>query len=115
MAQVYLRNRPITDATEFRGVASGVARMPRSGAQLRTLDTLARQNISDRASLDELARLFPGASTVEVQRAIAGVLIRADYADLDRAALVVTLTESRLKSPEGGDLIDALIRRLQRP
>ena len=115
MAQVYLRHRPITGATEFRGVANGVAHMPRSGAQLRTLDTLARQHISDRASLDELARLFPVADTVGVQRAIAGVFIRANYADLDRVALVHTLTESRLKSPDGSDLIDALIRRLQLP
>ena len=115
MAQVYLRHRPITGATEFRDVANGVAHMPRSGAQLRTLDTLARQHISDRASLDELARLFPGADTVDVQRAIAGVFIRANYADLDRVALVHTLTDSRLKSPDGDDLIDVLIRRLQLP
>jgi hypothetical protein len=115
MAQVYLRHRPITDASEFRDVASGVAHMPRAGAQLRTLDTLARQNVSDRAGLDELARLFPGATTVDLQRAIAGVLIRADYADLDRAALARTLQESRLKSADGDDLIDSLIRRLQRP
>lgn len=113
MAQVYLRHRPITGVTEFREVANGVAHMPQSGAQLRALDTLGRQNISDRASLDELARLFPMANTVDVQRAIAGVLIRANYADLDRAALVHTLTEARLKSPDGADLIDALIRRLQ--
>jgi hypothetical protein len=115
MAQVYLRHRPITGATEFRDVANGVAHMPRSGAQLRTLDTLARQHISDRASLDELARLFPVAGTVGVQRAIAGVFIRANYADLDRVALVHTLTDSRLKSPDGDDLIDVLIRRLQLP
>jgi hypothetical protein len=115
MAQVYLRHRPITGATEFRDVANGVARMPRSGAQLRTLDTLARQHISDRASLDELARLFPVAETVGVQRAIAGIFIRANYADLDRVALVHILTDSRLKSPDGNDLIDVLIRRLQLP
>jgi hypothetical protein len=115
MAQVYLQHRPITGATEFRDVANGVAHMPRSGAQLRTLDTLARQNISDRASLDELARLFPLADTVGVQRAIAGVFIRANYADLDRVALAHTLSASRLKSPDGDDLIDALIRRLQMP
>jgi len=115
MAQVYLRHRPITGATEFRDVANGVARMPRSGAQLRVLDTLARQHISDRASLDELARLFPAAETVDVQRAIAGVFIRANYADLDRVALVHILTDSRLKSPDGDDLIDVLIRRLQLP
>jgi len=115
MAQVYLRHRPITGVAEFREVANGVAQMPRSGAQLRTLDTLARQHISDRASLDELARLFPVAETVGVQRAIAGVLIRANYADLDRAVLVRTLTAGRLKSPDGDDLIDVLIRRLQLP
>lgn len=115
MAQVYLRHRPITGATEFRDVANGVAHMPRFGAQIRTLDTLARQHISDRASLDELARLFPVADTVGVQRAIAGVFIRANYADLDRVALVHTLTKSRLKSPDGADLIDVLIRRLQLP
>ena len=115
MAQVYLRRRPITGATEFREVADGVAHMPRFGAQLRTLDTLARQHISDRASLHELARLFPLADTVFVQRAIAGIFIRANYADLDRVALVHTLTRSRLKSPDGTDLIDVLIRRLQLP
>jgi hypothetical protein len=113
MAQVYLRHRPIADASEFRDVAHGVAHMSGTGAQLRTLDTLARQRISDRAGLEELARLFPAAKTIDVQRAIAGVLIRADYADLDRAALVRTLSESRLKSPGGTDLIDVLIRRLQ--
>jgi hypothetical protein len=115
MAQVYLRHRPITGATEFRDVANGVAHMPPSGAQLRTLDTLARQHISDRASLDELARLFSVADTVGVQRAIAGVFIRANYSDLDRVALVHTLTGGRLKSPDGDDLIDILIRRLQLP
>ena len=115
MAQVYLRHRPITGVTEFRDVANGVAHMPPSGAQLRTLDTLARQHISDRASLDELARLFSVADTVGVQRAIAGVFIRANYSDLDRVALVHTLTDGRLKSPDGDDLIDILIRRLQLP
>ena len=115
MAQVYLLHRPIADAAEFRDVANGLAQMPRSGAQLRTLDTLARQHISDRASLHELARLFSVADTVGVQRAIAGIFIRADYADLDRVALVHTLTDSRLKSPDGADLIDVLIRRLQLP
>jgi hypothetical protein len=113
MAQVYLHHRPITGAAEFRGVANGVAHVRRSEAQIRVLDTLARQHVSDRASLDELARLFPEADTVGVQRALAGVFIRANYADLDRVALVHTLTESRLDSPDGDDLIDALVRRLQ--
>ena len=115
MAQVYFRHRPITDAAEFREVANGVARMARPDAQVRTLDTLARQRISDRESLDELARLFPAVDSVRVQRAIAGVLIRSDYREIDKQALVQVLRTSRLKSPDGEDVIDALIRRLQSP
>ena len=68
-----------------RFVATGIARMPGSGAQVRALDTLARHRLSDSQSLNELARLFPAASSVDVQRAIAAVLIRADYA-VDRQA-----------------------------
>ena len=48
-------------------------------AQVRALDTLARHRLSDRQSLDELARLFPAARSVDVQRAIAAVFIRSDY------------------------------------
>ena len=59
IAEVYLRHRPITDVGELRIVASGITRMRGSGAQVRALDTLARHRLSDRQSLDELARLFP--------------------------------------------------------
>ena len=60
-----------------------------------------------------MLRLFPLARSVDVQRAIAGVLIRADYKSLARPELVVALRKSRLKSPDGGDMIDVLIRQLQ--
>ena len=113
MAQIYLRHRPITDASEFRIVANGVARMPRSGAQVRALDALARQHISDRESLDELTRLFAVTDSVSVQRAIAGVFIRSDYHAIDKLELVRVLRQNRLKSSDGEDLIDVLIRRLQ--
>jgi hypothetical protein len=53
--------------------------MPASGAQIRALDTLARHRLSDGQSLTELTRLFPAAPSVDLQRAIAAVLIRADY------------------------------------
>ncbi len=53
----------------------------------------------------------PNRSTV--QNAIAGVLIRADYAAISRPELVRTLREHRRKGARGDDVIDALIRRLQ--
>jgi hypothetical protein len=113
IAQVYLHHRPIDDATELRSVATGVARMNGSDAQVRALDTLARYHLSDRESLVELTRLFPVAKSVNVQRAIAGILIRSDYQAIATPELVQTLRQSRLKSPDGADLIDVLIRRLQ--
>ncbi len=87
--------------------------MSGSDAQVRALDTLARLRLTDGESLQELTRLFPLARSVHVQRAIAGVLIRADYATLPKPDLVRTLRQHRLKSPDGEDVIDVLIRRLQ--
>ena len=113
IAQVYLRHHPITDADEMRGITRGIARMPGSDAQVRALDTLARQKVSDAASLDELLRLYTLAKSVNVQRAIAGILIRADYKSLPQRELVSSLSKHRVKSHEGADLIDVLIRRVQ--
>jgi hypothetical protein len=115
VAQVYLRHRPITDVNELSIVASGIRHMTRSGAQVRALDTLARHRLSDRQSLDELARLFPVAGSVDVQRAIAAVFIRADYQAVSRLEVARVLRQHRLKSPDGDDIIDILIRRLQTP
>jgi hypothetical protein len=114
IAQIYLHYRPIADATELRGVAAAIARMNGSDAQVRALDTLAHYRLSDRESLEELTRLFPLAKSVNVQRAIAGILIRADYQSIAKPKLVQTLREHRLKSPDGEDSIDVLIRQLGR-
>jgi hypothetical protein len=113
IAQVYLRYKPIADVSEVRDVASGIAQMSDPRAQVRALDTLADHRLSDPEALDELAQLFPAAKSIDVQRAIAGVLIRSDYAAIDTPGLVRTLREHRLKSPDGRDLIDVLIYRLQ--
>ena len=113
IAQVYLRHRPITDVNELRVAAIGISRMPASEAQVRALDTLALHYVADRESLDQLTRLFPLARSVSVQRAIAGVFIRSDYQALAKPELVRVLRQYRLKSPDGADLIDVLIRRLQ--
>jgi hypothetical protein len=113
IARVYLRHHPITDVNEIRDVAARIARMTESDAQVRALDTLAHYYLADRESLDQLTRLFPVATSVNVQRAIAGVFIRSDYRALPRQDLVRMLRQYRIKSPDGEDLIDVLIRRLQ--
>jgi hypothetical protein len=113
IAQVYLHHRPLTDVQDVRVIATGIARMPGSDAQVRALDTLARQYLSDRESLDELTRLFKLAKSITVQRAIAGVLIRSDHSAIAKPELLRVLRQYRLKSRDGEDVIDVLIRRLQ--
>ena len=112
-ARVYLRYRPIGDASELRALTAGIARMSRPDAQLRALDTLAQQRVADRASLESLAHLFRLAKSLDVQRAIAGILIRGDYRAIANADLVRLLRQSRVRSPGGDDMIDILIRRMQ--
>ena len=113
IAQVYLGHRPIADVREFRVVTSGIVRMNDSNAQVRALDTLAGQQLTDPESLEELTRLFPAAESSGVQMAIAGILIRSDYQAIATPELVQTLRQSRLSSSSGNNLIDILIRRLQ--
>jgi hypothetical protein len=114
-AQVYLGYEPITDVDEMREVAAGIAHMAVDSAQVRALDTLARHRLSDGPGLAALTGFFPRARSVDVQRAIASVLIRADYTSLPRIETAHALRQSRLKSPHGEDIIDILIRRLQMP
>ena len=113
LAQVYLHHRPIADAMELRSVAASITRMKGSESQVRALDALARYRLADRESLEELARAFVVAKSVAVQRAIAGVLVRADYGAIASAELVRSLREHRVKTRDGEDLVDVLIRRLQ--
>ena len=113
LAQVYLRHRPLADERELREVANGIARMTNADAQVRALDTLAGHRVSDRQSLDELTHVYVRAKSASVQRAVAGILIRADYRSIAAPELVRALREHRLKSSDGQDMIDALIRRLQ--
>ena len=113
IAQAYLRQRPLAGVGELRAVTAGIARMTAAGAQVRALEALARQRLADPQSLQEIAGLFPQARSLEVQRAIAGILIRADTKVLARADLARSLRQHRLKSPDGNDVIDMLIRVLQ--
>lgn len=115
VAQVYLRHRPIGDAGELRAVTTNVARMNGADAKVKALQSLAALRLADRESLGVLAELYPVAESPGVQKAIAAVLIRADYDAIDRPELVRTLRNHRLKSGAGPDTIDALIRRLEAP
>ena len=98
---------------ELRAVTAGIGRMTAGGAQVRALETLARQRLADPQSLQEIAGLFPLARSLDAQRAIAGILIRSDTQLLARADLARSLRQHRLKSPNGNDVIDMLIRMLQ--
>ncbi|HSH89627.1 MAG TPA: hypothetical protein VK996_06555, partial [Ramlibacter sp.] len=113
IAQAYLRHRPLADINELRTVTTAIARMPASSAQVRALDTLAQHRLADAESLREIARLYPLTKSVDVQRAIAGILIRSDHRVLGQTDLARSLKQHRLKSPDGDDVIDALIRVLQ--
>lgn len=111
MAQHYLRHRPLP-VTELRTVASAILKMPNADAQIRALDTLAQQRVADRESLQSVTSLFKVSRSVDVQRAVAGVLIRADTRVLERGDLERSLKQYRIKT-DGGDVIDALLRMLQ--
>ncbi len=113
IAQVYLRHRQLADVAELRSVTAGIGRMSAGSAQVRALETLARQRLADPQSLQEIASLFPLARSLEAQRAIAGILLRSDTQKLARADLARTLRQHRLKSTTGSDVIDVLIRLLQ--
>jgi hypothetical protein len=66
---------------ELRAVAAGLARVRGApDAQAYALDTLSRQYVSDAETLDELLRYFSTTGSLKVQRAIAGILIRATIA-----------------------------------
>jgi len=112
IAQVYLQHRPVTEVEELRSLATRIAGMTHPDAQVRALNALAAHRLSDPASLDELMHLFPNARTVGVQRAIAGIFIRSDFHAIDTRELAAVLRDHRLKSTDGEDLIDVLIRRL---
>jgi hypothetical protein len=113
IAQAYLRHRPVADSSELRELAFGIARMKGSSAQARALETLARLHVSDRAILDELARLFSQSGSAQIQRAIAEVFIRAGQEALATRNLAEILRKHRVReSGSSQDLVDVLLQRL---
>jgi hypothetical protein len=110
---VYFHHRPIAAADELRAVTGAIAKLSRTDAQVRALNALARQPVADGEGLDELARMFSLAENVAVQRAIASVFIRTDHRAIATPELLRVFREHR-KAGSGNDVIDVLIRRLER-
>ena len=110
IAQAYLRNRPVTDTRELRAMAAGIPQRGSQAAQVRALETLARLNITDRETIDQLAQVFADAKSINVQRAIAEVFLRSDAKALPKAELAAIVRRHSLR---GDDLIDQLLRKLQ--
>ena len=113
VAEVYFHHRPIAAADELRAVTGAIAKLSRTDAQVRALNALARQPVADGEGLDELARMFSLAENVAVQRAIASVFIRTDHRAIATPELLRVFREHR-KAGSGNDVIDVLIRRLER-
>ncbi|MEP6703118.1 MAG: hypothetical protein ABJB04_09000, partial [Betaproteobacteria bacterium] len=113
IAQVYFSHRPITDVSELRTAAIDISRMPESEAKVLALETLARHYLSDRESIEELASAFPKSDSVNVQRAIAGILLRADLKSVSKSDLIRNLSEHRVRGTGGQDIVDVLLRRLR--
>lgn len=113
-AEMYLQHRPLRDPGAVRQVIDAIAAMPPSDAQAHALDVLARQPLGDPGLLDDLVRLFSGTRSLGVQRAIAGILIRGEYRVLAATGTARELRAHRLPSPDGEDMIDILIRRMER-
>jgi hypothetical protein len=115
IAQAYLRHRPITDAAELRRVAAAIVQMKPSDAQVRALESLGRHYLADRSILELLVGLYSQTPSAAVQAAIAGILIRADQRSLTSPQLIRTLVKDRRAAPAGGNMVDALLRKLRSP
>ena len=111
IAAILLHHRPIVGAGETASIVASVAGLGSETAQARALSVLARSATLDAASIVALGRLFVSARSLALQRAIAGVLLRADLQALG-SGFGRTVQAQRRPSPEGKDVIDVLIRRL---
>jgi hypothetical protein len=111
-AQVYFSARPVQSVDDLRALVDAVAGIEASEAQVRALDTLARQPLLEGRALAPLVGVFTRTRSADVQRAIAGVLIRSDRPDEATSGLVQTLRAARVRTHERDDMVDALLRRL---
>jgi hypothetical protein len=102
----------LRDVAELREASIAVSGLPDGEAKVVALETLAHQYVSDRESIEAIAQAFPRSNSLAVQRAIAGILVRADLKAIDPVRLLRIVSEHRVRAP-GRDIIDVLARRLQ--
>lgn len=113
IAGAYLRHRPLQDADTVQRVLQAVAALPPSSAQVQALDTLGREGKPDAGWWDPLLALYARTPSAAVQSAIAGILVKADLAQVPRERWLETLVASRRPAAEGNRLLDLLIQRLR--
>lgn len=113
IAQVYLGHRPVTDPGELRQLAAAITRMSGKEAQVLALEALSRHPLADSATMNELIGLFGRTRVPEVQRAVAGILIRADYRAIATPEVVQAFRLARIQPATGTDAVDILIRRME--
>jgi hypothetical protein len=111
-AEVYFTARPVQSTADLEALVSAIAGIEASETQVRALDTLARQPLLDGAALQPLVAVFKRTRSVQVQRAVAGVLIRSDRPARAAPGLLATLRAARLRTHDGDDMVEALLRRL---
>ena len=115
IAEVFLAHRPIDDVGELRDVASGIARMTGSSAQVRALDTLGASPLE---RSPEPRRARPPLPGHPIGRRAAGHRRRLHPLRLSIAAEVRNGQHAEPAPAEVDrrhDAIDILIRRLQAP
>ncbi|HYC36573.1 MAG TPA: hypothetical protein VEC19_09145 [Usitatibacter sp.] len=112
IAEAYFRHRPMTEATTLRGAIDAIAEMKQPLAQARALAVVARHHVDDAPSLEALMALFARSTHLAVQRAIAEIFIRAGSNAFKSGELATVLRRHRLRSREGDDVIEALLKRL---
>jgi hypothetical protein len=108
----YLRHRPIWDGSEFRNALAAIAAAPGGDLQAPGLELLAVQPRLDPESVALLLDWFGASRSLRIQRAIATLLLKGDYRSFASESVARSLQEERLRSPDGRDVIDALIERL---
>jgi hypothetical protein len=113
LAHAYLRNRPLKHASELRTLTRTIAGIRSPELQVRALEALGRQYLSDPVSIGTLKELYSRTGSGKVQNAIASVLLRAESKALGPSELLRTLREFRIQPSPGDNMVDALIQRLQ--
>lgn len=113
-AQVYFRHNEMRPA-DVIGLIERIRASTPASTQVMTLETIGKLYVSDTAVLHGLLAYFTKTNSLEVQQAIAGVLIRARYDHIDKRVFANTLSQRRIRSSGGRDAIDFAIRRLELP